>query len=77
MAACLRLIKSDACFLPTVPHEGPITEDALLTYPGWSNILELFSYARAAEESTNTPQTIYFEELDDYCSWWEWDYGGN
>jgi hypothetical protein len=72
MAACLRLIKSDARYLPMVPHESTITLLAIEVHPGRSNILDFFYYARAAEESTNTPQTIYIEELDDYCSDLDW-----
>jgi hypothetical protein len=72
MAACLRLVKSDACYLPTVPHEGPITREAVETHPGRWKVLDFFYYARAAEESTNIPQTIYIEELDDYCSDLDW-----
>jgi hypothetical protein len=72
MAACLRLIKSDARYLPTVPHVGPITSYVIKRHPGRLNILDFFYYARASEESTNTPQTIYIEELDDYCSHLDW-----
>jgi hypothetical protein len=48
------------------------TQDALFTHPGRLNFLDFFYYARAAEESTNTPQIIYIEELDDYCSDLDW-----
>ena len=68
MASCLRLMKADTRFLPSVPHEVLITRDD----PGRTNIMDFFNYARAAEESTNNSQTIYIEELDNYCSDLDW-----